>query len=226
MKHIPKKITNGFTDLSLEVIEQVPSILTSPDLLTNPHGVIIRAGAALITKKFSKLARDYQQARDLGQIKDLESEKVSEKNIESLLDLMKTIDNGVDEEQFRAMKSIFFCSISMDGTQKEEAEAYTLMQVCKRLTGQQILILSKLYQYTKNSGEGFFKIDHIASEWFIKLCDDLSMVDPIIVRKNFKNLEEEALVSVYLGSSQGPSIFASTLLTPLGSRLSEYITRY
>jgi hypothetical protein len=99
------------------------------------------------------------------------------------------------------------------------------MNVCKKLSGPQILILSKFYEYGLNTKEPLFNSSHSADEWFKIVSDDLGMVDPSIVKDHVIGLNEQHLLSPYLGTSAGPKILSTQLLSSLGIRLCVFLSK-
>lgn len=93
---------------------------------------------------FKQLGEELGEYSEKGQIKKNFVE--SSYNQSCLLELLKFIDEEApDEERFGAMKSIFLISVKPDTSKDGEVLAYQLMQICKKLSSAEILILKAAY---------------------------------------------------------------------------------
>lgn len=105
-------------------------------------------------KFLSELGKEIKKYREEGRIK--EDYFASNKNQLSLLELLKFIDGDVpDEEVFNTMKGIFFMSVMVDSDNAKEMVGYQLMQVCKKLTSLDIMILRTCYGIYQNPAHGY-----------------------------------------------------------------------
>lgn len=222
---ITKKIGQELALSSFDFLEQIPNILTAPELINNPTLAVTKAIAIVGAKKIARLGEEYRKRVEMGQLKSSSNSKFSDKEAQNLLDVLKTINEGIGEDKFQAMKSLFFHSISININERGENEAYTLLQICNRLSGADLLVLTKLYNYREKNN--FFELkNHNAEEWFTEICKELGMVDVTVVRQHAEVLSRENLLSPFLGSSEGPLVAAENLLSQLGKRLCQYILKY
>ncbi len=144
------KIKNGsLKETGLSLLPDLTGFLT-PTTITDPRMAIASVGVAIVTKKISEFVRECIQKNKNKEIKD----EVSVSDCSSFYEILKFIDEeNPDEETLKAMKSIFFRSIKKDSTEQEQSLAYQFMQICKQLTGQDILILKASYDIASNQSE-------------------------------------------------------------------------
>ena len=152
----------------------------------------------------------------------------------SLRELLKFIDDGTDEERFNAMKSIFFASISVDATADEEVLGYELMQICKKLESNDILILKAIYDITKGGGsniQGINLMTRQAADWLKIVAHKIGHKIPSLVEVNERRLIDLKLIDdrIYDTGRHTSSEIAggpNFRLTQLGIKLCEFITKY
>jgi len=161
----------------------------------------------------------------------------SNKNKESLHELLKFIDNEVpDEERFNAMKSIFLASVSKKSKKIDEELAYQFMQICKRLSSSEILILKAAFDiYNGNIRKGIPEPNlgiTQAISWFVVIANQIGHKMPDLIEQ-----QEEHLINLKLITKRTqPPNYSTTQdtfmksehfrLTPLGYELCKFITKY
>lgn len=109
-------------------------------------GRILQAGLKL--RAFKQLGEEINSYTQKGAIKENFLEK--DVNQSSFYELLKFIDEETpDEERARAMKSIFFSSITPNSGSAKEQLAYEFLQICKELSSGEILILKASFSLFK-----------------------------------------------------------------------------
>ncbi|MCE9549360.1 hypothetical protein K8Q98_03135 [Candidatus Nomurabacteria bacterium] len=155
-----KKIKLGsLKETGLSLLPDLTGFLT-PTTITDPQMAIANVGVAIITKKISDFVQEYKQKKKSKKIKD----EVNISTGSSFYEILKFIDEkNPDEETLKAIKSIFFRSIRKDSTEQEESLAYQFMQICKQLTGQDILILKASYEIASKKSNAI-PAEHIKTD--------------------------------------------------------------
>jgi len=93
----------------------------------------------------TQLGREMEKYRNEGKIK--EDYFASRKNRATLFELLQFLDEEIpDDDLFRALKSIFFCGISVGATNNDEVLAYEFLKTAKKLSGTEILILRASFE--------------------------------------------------------------------------------
>lgn len=179
----------------------------------------------------TQLGSEIKKYREEGKIKEDYLE--SDLNRASLKELLKFIDEETpDEIRFKAMKSIFLSSLGKG----DEALAHELLQICKKLSSMEIMILSTNYNVVKgaakprtpgiewgaNKGIGY---------WAQVISEQIGHNLPEIILQYEDNLIELKLISdrdrpdtTRIASNFIPTSYFR--LTPLGYKLCEFITKY
>ena len=119
--------------------------------------------AAIKGKLLSQFGQELKQYREEGKIK--EDYFATNKNQASLLELLEFIDSNIpDEEVFKAMKAIFFTSIAKGADEAKEHMGYQLLQVCKKLTSLDVLIIKMCYDISKAEHHQYQEINNFG-DW-------------------------------------------------------------
>ncbi len=93
----------------------------------------------------TQLGRETKKYIKDGRIK--EDYLATHKNRATLCELLKFLDEEIpDDELFRAIKSIFFTSISSGASPQDEILAYEFLCTAKKMSGTEILILRANYE--------------------------------------------------------------------------------
>jgi len=223
-----KSIMRFLQQPSLKIAEALTGILAS-----DPNDLKLSAGrlvqACIKSKFLHQLGKELKEYRKKGKIK--EDYFATSSNRASLYELLKFIDEEVpDEERFKAMKSIFLTSISIDTSKEDEILAYEIMQICKKLDSADILVLKAVYDIAKGGGSklnGANLATKHASEWLNIVAHKIGHKIPSLVE-----ISEEKLINLKLISGRmyadksGVDTSPHFRLTQLGFKLCEFITKY
>lgn len=178
---------------------------------------------ALKFRLLTQLGRELKELREKGKIK--EDYFATHKQQATLVELLEFIDEEVpDEELFKAVKSIFFASISKDASEEDSLLGYHFLQICKQLKSGDILLLKTCYQILKEGKKEHIETN-ISQSW-LSICATYSELPKGIVELYEDNLMKFKLLSgrTYSdGSGVQPGNFR---LTDLAIKLCEFITRY
>jgi hypothetical protein len=127
---------------TVELAEGITAILSNPSVLTLAAGRIVQA--ALKGRLFEQLGRELVEWKNVGRIK--EDYFATHNQQATLKELLKFIDDDPpDEEVFKALKSIFFCSVETSANVDDERKAYQFLQVCKQLQAGEVLLLRECW---------------------------------------------------------------------------------
>ena len=223
-----KKSIEKFLDQpSGKIAEFLTGILSSDfTALKLSAGKLIQA--CLKRDLFTQLGREIEEYRKKGEIK--ENYYSTNKNQFSLREMLKFIDEEVpDEERFKAMKSIFLTSVSKDASGKDEELAYEFMQICKRLSSGDLLVLKAAYD--KKNGNTNLKrsIDDVrqATEWCHLISLQIGHGIPSLAEAYEEKLIELKLIGDRRHSDRsGFTEEKNFRLTGLGYKLCEFIVKY
>ncbi|MFA6321352.1 MAG: hypothetical protein WCY36_05785 [Candidatus Omnitrophota bacterium] len=185
--------------------------------------------AAIKCNLYEQLGREIKHYRDKGKIK--EDFFSTDKQRATLREMLEFIDkDSPDEDRFKAMKSIFLRAISTEATAEDEALAYELMQIGKKLESNDIIVLKAIYLLYK-------KIE--AENSPAKVANDGVQGWVTYVTKNSGHnvkeltlLSEQRLTDLKIISGRkypdGSGMYnvETARLTPLGLKLCEFITAY
>jgi len=229
-----KSVMKFLQQPTVKIAEGLTGILASPmqDWKLSA-GKIVQAivKGSLLTQ----LGREFQYYINKGKIK--EDYLATDKNRMSLNELLKFVDEDVpDEIRFNAMKSIFLTSVSKKSTRMDEELAYQFMQICKKLSSGEILVLKAAFDICNgNIRKGMLKPDLSitrADLWFDAIANQISHGTPGLVEHH----EEHLITLKLIAKRSQPPNFSTTQdtfirsghfrLTPLGHRLCEFITKY
>lgn len=188
-----------------------------------PANLILSAGhltQALFRGSFYKqLYYEIHDYRDKGKTSDEKLNSSYGKNI--FVELMYIIDNeeDLDEERFRALKSIFLKSILKDTDEHTQMLAYQYFQVCKKLSSIDTLVLKTAYAIYEEPGSNQrFGGYH---EWDVQIADKLGVPLELISQSRLENSG--------INSNPNTLIFNSNMdknrhgLTPLGIAIGKFI---
>ncbi len=106
-----------------------------------------------------------------------------------------------DEERFRAMKSVFLFSITVDASEKDRELAFEFLKICKKISSGGLLILKACYEISN----GNHKFDyltkeriqdmHSAGEWLDFVSKQIGHNMPSLIEVYEGNLENLRLIS-------------------------------
>ena len=185
---------------------------------------------------FTKFSSEYKEKIKNGELKN--GNFATEKPALMFADLLKIINEGkIDEERFKAIKSIFFYSVSKDSTENDEMLAYELMKICKDLSSMEILILSANYAVVNNTGRPLaggieWGSNRGVNYWAQIISEKIGHNLPEFVlqfENHLMNLQLISLRQFVQSNTELPEHFMSTphfRLTPLGYKFCEFMTKY
>ena len=221
-----KSVMNFLQQPTVKIAEVLTGILSSS---IKDHklsaGQLVQA--LIKGKLFTQLGRELQKYKKKGEIKEDYFE--SDKNRMSFYELLKFIDEDVpDEERFKAMKSIFLKSISKDAKEEDEEMAYEFIQICKKLSSGEIVVLKSVYDIVQeNKHKTYANVGHGANAWLYVIAQQIGHGISSLVELHEKKLIELKLISNRNFSDK--SGFEETKyfrLTELGYKLCEFISKY
>ena len=230
------KIAKGnITETALEIVPFVVSLL-DPEIVSKPLLVVAKVGQAIAGYFVTKFVSEYKaRVHD----SELKSENfATEKPALILTDLLRIIDDGkIDEERFRAMKSIFFMATEKNTLREQEEMAYRFFQIAKELSGEEILILSANYSVVEGTAKSRIKaIEWGANSrrdyWAQIISEQIGHSFPEIILRYENHLIELKLISSNEDSDRVGITqlnFKTTSyfrLTQLGYELCKFITKY
>lgn len=192
--------------------------------------------AVLKRNLFTQLGREINKYVKEGKIK--EDYFATNLNQQTLSELLKFIDTEVpDEERFKAIKSIFFASVSKDSAENDEILAYEFIKICKDLSSMEILILSANYAVVNNTGRSLTRgiewgSNRGVSYWAQIISEKTGHNLPEFVlqfENHLMNLQLISLRQFMQNNTELTNYFMPTpyfRLTPLGYKLCEFMTKY
>jgi len=229
-----KSVMKFLQQPTVKIAEGLTGVLASPmqDWKLSA-GKIVQAivKGSLLTQ----LGREFQYYINKGKIKG--DYLATDKNRISLNELLKFIDEYVpDEIRFNAMKSIFLTSVSKRSTRIDEELAYQFMQMCKKLSSSEILILKAAFDIlNKKFRKGVLKPDldiARADSWFEAIAKQIGHGISELVEQQEEHLTNLKIITA---REQPPNLATSHdtfrkseyfRLTSLGYKLCKFITKY
>lgn len=184
---------------------------------------------------FTQLGREIKKYVEEGKIK--EDYFATNLNQQTLSELLKFIDTEVpDEERFKAIKSIFFTSVSKNSTKDDEILAYEFLQTAKKLSSTEILILKANFEIAQDKISEAVSKEQIANgkshrnSWRRIIAQQMGFgsLDSIVIKYE-ENLESLGLISPRNVEEHFQGNFESTQkfrLTETGYKFCEFMTKY
>ncbi len=223
-----KSVMNFLQQPTVKIAEVLTGILAS-DIKDYKLSAGQIVQASIKGRCLTQLGKELEEYRNKGKIKEDYFE--SDKNRMSLYELLKFIDEDVpDEERFRAMKSIFLASISRDTKKEDEKMAYEIMQICKKLSSGEVVVLKAIYDIVQENKHNTYynnKVGHGVNAWLYVIAQQIGHSIPSLIELHEKKLIELKLISNRTFSDK--SGFEETKyfrLTELGYKLCKFITKY
>ncbi|OGF82271.1 hypothetical protein A3B18_02930 [Candidatus Giovannonibacteria bacterium RIFCSPLOWO2_01_FULL_46_13] len=231
-KNKPEKIEIGSIKKTASEIIPFAVNLISPETFSDPSAVVTKVSQGIATYFLSKFLSEYREKLEKKEIKDENFE--TEKPTLALRDLFKAIEGGdIDDEKFKAMKSVFFSGISKHSKQKDEVQSYEFLQTAKKLSGMEILILRANFEIA--SGKSALNVSVNAgirsrNAWRNEINKQIGFEDMEgAVFKYEKNLESLGLISPRVEMDRLQGDFEPTpnfRLTRTGYKFCEFMIRY
>lgn len=209
--------------------------LLDPEIVSNPLSVIAKMGQAIASHFLSKFFSEYKAKVDDNELRNRDF--ITEKPILILADLLRIVDEGkIDEERFRAMKSIFYVATQKNSEKSQEEMAYRMFHIAKQLSSEEILILSANFAVVKNTGKplarGIVLSSRHINDWAQIISEKIGHNLPEFVLQFENHLVDLQLISskqFMQNNTELPEHFKPSQyfrLTPLGYKLCEFITKY
>ena len=174
----------------------------------------------------TQLGRELKKYQEAGKIKEDYLE--SDANRASLKELLKFIDDEApDELRFKAVKSIFLSSVEKNVTGPDELLMYDMLQLCKKLSSGEILMLKVIWGMGKKSGLSIANTSNNTKEWRKAVAKELGHNIEAIVEVHEQKLMETRMITSW--QYEDKSAFEGTpsfRLTTLGLKFCELMTRY
>ena len=232
MKNQIKK--ESIVKTALEVAPLTVQLL-DPEIISNPLAVVAKVGQAIIAHFFTKFSSEYKEKIKNGELKN--ENVATEKPALMFADLLKLIDEGkIDEERFKAIKSIFFYSVSKNATENDETLAYEFLQTAKKLSSTEILILKANFEIAQDKISEAVSKEQMANgkshrnSWRRIIAQQMGYENlDSIVTKYEGNLESLGLISSRNEEDHLQGLFESTKkfrLTETGYKFCEFMTKY
>lgn len=218
----PKSLVKFLQQPTIAITETLTGILSSDTSeLKLATGRIVQG--ALKFKLLTQLGKELKILKDKGKIK--EDYFATHQQQATLVDLLKFIDEECpDEEVFKALKSIFFTSISKNSSEQNSLKAYHFLQICKQLKSGDILLLKTCYKiFKKREKEPLTTTS--ASGWISETANQSKLLQGMVELYE-DNLMQLKLISGRVHSDRTGVEPGKFRLTDLGIELCEFITKY
>lgn len=191
--------------------------------------------AVLKGNLFTQLEREINKYIEDGKIK--ENYFSTNLNQQTLYELLKFIDTDVpDKERFKAIKSIFFFSVSVESNEKDEVLAYEFLQTAKKLSSTEILILKANFEIVLGKfpadldKEILRNAQSKRSVWKMIMAKQMGYGElHDIITKYETNLESLGLISPRCADARFSDDFEPTKkyrLTEMGYKFCEFMMKY
>jgi hypothetical protein len=190
-----------FMDQPLTAIAEAitGALAAGPKAWTVMTGHIVQG--ILQGKLYQQVGREIKELRDKGKIPDdFADEKKYKYGFKSLVDLLKTIDEKPpDADLLEALMAMFYGANKVNATDAERIVSYRLLQIAKRLSSGELLLLKTLYDAYKQRN---FNQEIISlTNWAQKTAKLQGHNLPSLVLKDQRALMEEELISGYQDAS-------------------------
>ena len=186
--------------------------------------------AAIKWNLLSQLGEELEGYIKRGTIKENFIETKREQT--SFLELLKFIEEEVtDDDRFKAIKSIFFISISTQVSETDKILAYELLKICKQLNSGEIVVLKTVYDLVNGKGVNGLAIDLnaeilAAEKWLDVVANQLGHRIPLLVEIYEQKLIDLKLLSERKYNDRSGVNPKNFRLTDLGIKFCEFIIKY
>ncbi|MEK7552667.1 MAG: hypothetical protein AAB505_00995 [Patescibacteria group bacterium] len=191
-----KKTTNNVVDLGLSILPELSGLLT-PDLVTDPVSVTVKVLSKIVENKLINFYSEWRERKKDQRTKD-DLESI---HVDSLADTLTFIQGNPDEERFNAVKKLFFKLIEPNTNNAEQLAVFELMQICKKLTSNDILVLVGAFEiFEKKNLPGNFALglnlnSRHRNIWFASIAQKLGHNINSLVEFSEPHLIELKLIS-------------------------------
>ena len=178
--------------------------------------------ATLKGKLLQQVAREIEDLIEKGKIK--EDYAQSKYGFKSLVELLESIDSEVpDEDRLHAVKAMFVAVNAANLEEGEDLANYQLLQICKRLTGGQILVLKTTYELETRKELPGYKMS--AQNWLEVIASGLGHGVTSLVEQDESVLISNGLITKRIHTDLS-GIQRNERLTDLGHRFCQVIVQY
>lgn len=240
-KSLIKVDSKTLTNIEPQVLKEIDKLVKNPTpinaielltgIFTSSKKELILSGSRIAQAAFKG---DFWQ--QLGsEVKDLRKKgQIDDKHLNSRLgkvlfaELLEAVDaESMDEEKFKAMKSIFFCSIAKDTDELRQAKAYQLLRACRQLNSMDILVLKACYKVCLENNPSNESI-HTRDDWTKIITEKIGFGLPQLVNQAEEKLVELGFLTAWTtGDRSGIKAGQTFRLTEgLGIDICEFITQF
>jgi len=224
----PKSISD-FLNMPMDKIAAALTGILSVDALQLRFSAGKIVQAAFKGKFLNQLGKELKEYINKGQIKaDYLSDSIGRAAISELL---KFIDEeNPDEERFKAMKALFFVSVSENVSEMDKTIAYELLKISRRISSGEILILKAAYEIA--SGRARQSLGAVnrkmtgAPGWLDYISKQIGHNIPSLVEFYEQNLVDLKLITERVHSDRSGYLPTDNFrLTKLGVKLCEFLSK-
>ena len=177
---------------------------------------------ALKGKLYQQVAREINDLVEKGKIK--EDYANTKYGFKSLVELLEFIDSEVpDEDRLQAVKAMFVAVNAVEAKQGEELVNYQLLQISKRLSGGQLLVLKTTYDLYKKGG---FHSINSSMAWLESIATRIGHNITALIQQDELVLISNGLISDRTSRDRSGVNVTNARLTDLGIRFCEVLVRY
>ncbi len=178
--------------------------------------------ATLKGKLLKQVAREINDFIEKGRIK--EDYANSKYGFKSLVELLEFIDSEVpDEDRLQAVKAMFVAVNAVDAKEGEELVNYQLLQISKKLSGGQILVLKTTYDMEKEKAWPTYNMN--AVNWLEVIASRLGHKLTALVEQDESALISSGLIANRIYPDRS-GIQRNERLTDLGIRFCDVLVQY
>ena len=178
--------------------------------------------ATLKGKLLKQVATEIKELIEKGKIK--EDYANSKYGFKSLVELLEFIDSEVpDEDRLQAVKAMFVAVNAVEAKQGEELVNYQLLQISKRLSGGQLLVLKTTYDWYKKGG---FHSTNSSRAWLESIATRIGHNITTLIQQDELVLVSNGLISDRISPDRSQVNITNARLTDLGIRFCEVLVRY
>jgi hypothetical protein len=185
-------------------------------------GVAGRLIQAAILGKFEEFWIEWNDLKNEGRIKEEFVKRP--KSQAALLDLLQFIDQSPPEQDlFDAIKSIFFRGIAPESTETDSLRSYEFLQVARKLTSGDILVLKACFDLHK---KGDVKPE-TGAYWWLNAIAKETKLPTAVVEIHEENLNRYKLIGNRMYADRSGRLNSETVgLTDFGLEFGAFITAY
>ncbi len=225
-----KKYPSIKSQISSELVQLVPDLskFLTPQVTTDPVAIITAVSSGILFRKLTSFVQEYNEKKEKKEVR--ENSDSTEDSIQELLTILK--ESTSDEQKLKAAKILFFKSVHPDTLEAEQIVLFNLLQICKRLSGNEILVLKAAYELSQHQfgpkveRDGYFKANssRYRQAWFNLVAAQLGHSIASLVEATEERLEAEKLIS-HREERSTPTYHPAGefRLTDLGVKFCEYL---